>query len=367
MRWLRRCDAWGERRRLASVAVFVALLAGLAAAWPTAGPWVRSAALFSDVVVQLPVRPLTWVTRVPSTEWIEWDAGGRGLLTRPAARGPAPALLLVLGADPAPPDDPRVERLTDVLARLGFAVLLPVSDELDAKQVTPIEVERLVAAFLVLERAPAVRADRIGIVGLSVGGSLAIVAATDGRIAARVQFVLAIGPYYDAGSLVASSAARAYRTPDGDVHEWDRSRTTENVVRETLLATLSEADRATFEAAGPSPALGWLRDLLGDPDLEQAEAIVAGLGLEQRTMMEAVSPRHHLEGLRAPLYLLHDRNDEFVPWTESEAIAVAYEPAIFHRIELLEHVEPQIGNLPVLGRDGWRLLRLFARIFREAG
>ena len=345
-------DAGGVRRRLAAVTVFVALLVGLAAAWPTIDAWARSATLFADVVVRLPVRPLTWVTGDPTTEATEWGAsGGHGPLTRPAgAPGEkAPALVLVLGADPAPPDDPRVARLVDGLARLGFAVLMPLSDELEAKRVTPVEVERLVEGFLALERDPAVLPERIAFVGLSAGGSLAIVAASDGRIAERVWFVQAIGPYFDAASLVASTVAGAYRAPDS-VRAWKPARITSEVVRETLLVTLPAEQR----------------EALGASDLDGAEAILAGLTPEQRAGLEAVSPRYAIGGLRAPLYLLHDRDDRFVPWTESEALAAAHEPAVYHRIDLFEHVDPRPGNVPVLLRDGWRLLRLFTRIFRDA-
>ena len=348
---MRRDEARSIGRRLAAVTVLVALLLGLAAAWPQIDAWARSAALFGDVVVRLPVRPLTWVIGDPSTEPIEWGAsGGRGLLTRPAGAGPAPALVLLLGADPAPPDDSRVERLVDGLARLGFVVLFPLSDALEAKRVTPVEVERLVEAFLALERDPGVLPERVAFVGLSAGGSLAIVAASDERIAERVWFVHAIGPYFDATSLAASALGRAYRTPDGEVRAWEAERVTREVVRETLLSTLPDQDRQALEAA----------------DFEGAESLLAALPPAPRDAMRAVSPRYAIGRLRAPLYLLHDRNDRFVPWTESEALARVYEPAIYHRIDLFEHVDPQPGNVPVLFRDGWRLLRLFARIFEQA-
>ncbi len=348
---MRRDEARSVGRRLAAVTVFVALLLGLAAAWPTMDAWARSAALFGDVVVPLPVRPLTWVTGDPTTEPIEWGAsGGRGLLTRPAGEGPAPALVLLLGADPAPPDDSRVERLVDALARLGFVVLFPLSDELDAKRVTAVEVERLVEGFVALERDPGVVPERVAFVGLSAGGSLVIVAASDERIADRVWFVHAIGPFFDATSLAASTLGGGYRTPDGEVLSWKPERVTREVVRETLLSTLSDNDREALEAA----------------DFEGAESLLAALPPAPRDAMRAVSPRYAIDGLRAPLYLLHDRNDRFVPWTESEALASAHEPAIYHRIDLFEHVEPQPGNLPVLFRDGSRFLRLFARIFGEA-
>lgn len=326
------------------------LLLALVLAWPALDAWARSAVLFTDAVVRLPVRPITWVTGDPTTEAVEWGAsGGRGLLIRPAGDGVAPALVLVLGADPAPPDDERVALLLDALARTGFAVLLPLSDELEAKRVGAIEVERLVEAFLFMERDGRVNGDRIAFLGLSVGGSLALVAAADGRIAGRVWFVQAIGPYYDATSLAASALSAEYRTADG-VESWAPERVTIEVISETLLVSLTAGQR----------------EALVGSDLESVERLLAELAPEQRALLEAVSPSAVIDGLRAPLYLLHDRSDRFVPWTESEALASAYPPAVYHRLDLFEHVDPQPGNVPVLLRDGWRLMRLFSRIYRDA-
>lgn len=344
----------GERRRAAAFLAPVVLLVALAFTWPALDAWARSAALFSDVIVRAPVRPVTWFTDAPSRETIEWgEHGGRGLLTRPAGLDAAPALVLILGADPATADDPRVERLVDALARTGFVVLFPLSDELDAKRVGAVEVERLIGAFEALERDPAVRADRIAFVGLSVGGSLAIVAASDERIAARVWSVTAIGPYFDAATLAASALAGAYRSPDGVV-PWTPEQVTVDVVEQTLLSSLPIEQRDRIASAGI------------DGDLDAVQALLRELPPEQQATMRAISPSASIDGLRAPLYLLHDRNDAFVPWTESEALAAAHRPAVYHRLDLFEHVEPRPGNVPVLLRDGWRLLRLFARIYRDA-
>lgn len=335
------------RSRVIAVAALVALLS-VAAFAPHARSYARAVALFADAVVRLPVRPLTWVTDDPSSQPLAWAEGGRGLLTLPGGEDPAPAIVLVLGADPAAPDDPRVERLTDSLARVGFAVLLTQSEELKAKRVLPVEPRRLVEAFEALGAHPRVDAKRVGFVGLSVGGSLAIVAASDPRIADRVGFVLAIGPYFDAVSLVSSTASERHRLPDGRIEPWAPHDTTVKVVRETMLAIEIGSDLLDGRFAG---------------DLVRAEGVIGSLPPASRAMLEAVSPRYAVAGLRAPLYLLHDRDDPFVPWTESEALAAAVEPAVYHRIDLFEHVEPQIGNVRVLLRDGWRFVRLFAAIF----
>ncbi|MDA0256208.1 MAG: hypothetical protein O3C25_00500, partial [Chloroflexi bacterium] len=70
--------------------------------------------------------------------------------------------------------------------------------------------------------------------------------------------------------------------------------------------------------------------------------------------------------LTAPLYLLHDRDDRFVPWSHSEQIAAVTLPEVYHRTELLDHVDPRPDSLGPLLTDGWRLWRLFARIFEDA-
>ena len=366
----RRLDDWGVRRRVGGVAVLVALLLGLLAAWPTMHNWLRATAFTADAVFRLPVRPLTWVTVDPSTERLDYAAGGFGLLTLPSGDKPAPGLVIVLGADAAKPDDARVVRLTDSLARIGFAVLLTQSDELDAALVLPIEAERLVGAFEALRAHPRVRPDAIGYFGLSAGGSLVMVAAADPRIAADVAYVVALGPYYDAAALVAAVMSHSFRTPEGIV-PWEPQEISTRAIRATLLHNLPASDRAAIESESendaPASAAGRaVAALLERPTLVEAEALLQQLDAQQYAALEGISPRLALDGLEAPLYLLHDRNDEFVPWTESEALAAAHEPEVYHRLDLFEHVDPQPGNVRYMLRDGWRLLRLFVRIIDEA-
>ncbi len=133
---------------------------------------------------------------------------------------------------------------------------------------------------------------------------------------------------------------------------WDPAAITLDVVQERLLVALSQEERTLLAR----------RNLT----LAEVEALLAGLDPGLKAALNAISPRFTIEGLRAPLYLMHDRNDAFIPWPESDALAAAYEPEVYHRTELFEHVEPRIGNIPVLLRDGWRLLRLYRAIFERA-
>jgi acetyl esterase/lipase len=365
---LRRVDAWPVLARVAASGVLVLLLFGWHAAYPTVDAWVRSAAVLGDVVLRLPVRPLTWVTDEPAREQLRWEGGGHGPLTLPAGDGPHPALVFVLGAMAAEPDDPRVVRLTDALGRAGFAVLLPQSDALDAGRVVPAEVDRLVAAVEAVRSRDDIAPQRVGFVGLSAGGSLAIVAASQPEVAGSVWFVLAIGPYYDAETLVTAVASQTMHTPEG-IEPWEPRKITRDIVRETLLSTLEPEAREALEAgrAPPTPQAEVVAELLEGASRERAEALLGTLEGEPEAALRGISPRYAVDGLRAPLYLIHDRADEFVPWTESERLADAHRPAVFHRTTLFEHVEPRPGSIGSIARDGWRMFRLFVRIFRESG
>lgn len=364
----RRIDGWSVRRRVKAVSWLLLLLAVLAAL-PTAHSYLRASAFTADVVLQLPVRPLAWATHAPSVEDVEWggERAGRGQLTLPEGDNERPAIILVLGADPAPSDDERVLSLTGGLARSGFVVLLTESDDLNAAVVLPGEIPRLVGAFETLAAHPRVNEDQIGYVALSAGGSLSIVAASQPRIADRVAYVVALGPYYDAETLAASVTSYSFRGPEG-VEEWEPAGIARRVVRNTLLAGLPEAERAAIEAGEATQSAGGaaVAELLQLPALDRAEELIAALPAGQRAHLEAVSPRYSITGLRAPFYLLHDRSDEFIPWTESEVMAEAREPDIYHRLDLFQHVEPDPGNIEHMLRDGWRILRLVVRILEDA-
>ena len=349
-------DGWGVPRRALALAALATLLWASAAAWHAAEPWARAGVLFTDGVLRLPVRPLTWVTSDPTHAELAWGEAGsttaaRGALTLPAGPGPHPAVVLALGAEAAGPDDPRVVRLTDALARLGVGVLYPLSPQLDAGVVEPPEIERLVGAWRALGAHTRVRPERIGFVGLSVGGSLSLMAAADARIAPEVWFVLAIGPYAHAGLLAAETASGVFAADDGR-HEWEPRAITRRVLLRSLTQALGDEKRAAA--------------LLAPGSYDEATARLAEADAALAAWIAALSPIGYLDDLAAPLYLLHDRDDRFVPWSHSEQIAAVASPEVSHRTELFEHVDPRPDSLGPLISDGWRLWRLFARIFEQA-
>ena len=67
--------------------------------------------------------------------------------------------------------------------------------------------------------------------------------------------------------------------------------------------------------------------------------------------------------MRAPIYLLHDRNDLYVPYTESRAFAAALtrlgHPHSYAEFSIFQHVEVKSGQgIGQTIHDGWSLYQI---------
>lgn len=356
---LRSIDQWPAGKRAGVLTALVGALLIVTAIVHVLSPWVRAVALFSDVIVlDSRVRPLTWVTGEPTRQRLEWD-NGWGELTLPAGRGEAPALVLALGARPAGPDDYRVMRVTEALARVGFAVLLPQSEALHRGEVAPGEVDYLVDATLALLDHPRSRDERAMIVGLSVGGSLALLAAGDERIAGRLASVLAFGAYARAADIVAAAAAQRVRGVDGSQRPWLPNRTTEWVLLASLRAVPASAG-ADAEAAREQ-----LLDAIEQRmplSLDAAEEAVGRLDASQQEWLDRISPAGRLHRVQATWMVIHDYGDDLIPYEESDRLAAERRPDRDLRIDLFDHVTPDASDLGIVLRDGARLIRVFSAL-----
>ena len=79
--------------------------------------------------------------------------------------------------------------------------------------------------------------ERVGLGGFCVGASFALVAAADAGIRDRVYFVNALGPYYDAETLLLQTASRTV-VYDGESTQWEPDQLTTRVLTNELIETL---------------------------------------------------------------------------------------------------------------------------------
>jgi acetyl esterase/lipase len=298
-----------------------------------------------------------------------------------SAERPAGAMLLVFGVNNLGRNHPAIARVADGLARTGVAVLVPDSRTLLEGRLEVGEIDGVVRAFEFLATRPEVDPERVGIVGFSVGGSLALLAARDPGIADRVAWVNAFGAFADAETYLASVATHAYEGDDGETVAWQPTPLAREVFLQFVLAQVDAgADRRRMAAAVSSAILAGDRptrdaavrgeletraalaayDLVtaGSPD--EARRAIEGLPAESLAFIDAISPARHLAGLTADVHLMHETEDHHVPFVESRRLASVLDAAGLLRahteFRLFDHVQPDDIDLAAAAPELLKLL-----------
>lgn len=350
----------GRAVKLGVLAALVLLLLGLVTHPGRVA--LKTAGLLVEVFPNAPAYPLRLVTDAPTRSEVRFSVGGRETvadLYRPAGAGSHGALLFYVGVGPER-RNVHLVRLAEGLARTGIVVLVPVSPEMSRFRVVPEEEEWVIGAFEFLRAVDTVDPDRVGIMGISAGGGVVAVAAEDPRLRDEVRLLELFGSYYSAGGMLEAATTRTI-TVGGERIAWTPQLVTHDVLRNMLLPTVPEVDRAALaplfagEQTGIPPGLSpesrSLARVLINRDPARAPELIAQLPQRTRALMAGVSPAAGIEDLRTELFLLHDVDDAIVPFTESRAFhAAATSTRDRHLTELtlFQHVEPTAGGNPLV-------------------
>jgi pimeloyl-ACP methyl ester carboxylesterase len=258
-------------------------------------------------------------------------------LTRPTAR--ATPLVLVHGLTPEGKDDARLIHAAELFARLGFDVAVPTIPGLTRLRLRPSDVSPIVAT-LAARREPAL------VVGVSVGAGLGILAAADETVHDRVRMVLSLGGYASALELV-----RYYLTGEFSYRE-ARGRIAHDPA---LVRAFVAANDDLFDPA--------LRATIASGDRARVTRALDTLSPELRRLLDRLSPERAVRRIRAPLILVHGRDDPVVPYSETLRLADARR--LGTRVVLvggLSHVE---GG-PLVGLRLREALALWSVMYRLA-
>ena len=332
--------------------------------------------------IEAPV--LTWAVKALTDEPVVTElavAGAPTTLARPADSPPWPGVVFLNGATRRGRRHPDVQDLARGLARAGFLVLVPDLPGLRLGEIT----DRTVGGAVEVTRAAAARGDvdngRVSLVGVSVGATLALLAAERPAARNRVSLVAGFAPYTDLRKVIRLATTGTYGLDGRQIrYESDpylRLAIARSLVaglggtgaRRNLLADLERVDDDTHSPLAtmrrPRPLDRETRAvvrLLLNRNPRRFERLYAALPTGVRTSVRRLSPLVMAERLRVPVELASAPEDEYFPPAESRALAVRAPDVRVTVTRTLDHAvpEPSFRDLADLLRfDGFvvRVLR----------
>lgn len=341
------------------------LVLALAAAGLAERDWIgvqADATVVLAVTLEAPV--LGPIAKVATDEPLERDApiaGTPALLVRPSGDGPWPAIVFVNGATRHGRRHATVRRLAQGLARAGFVVVVPDPPGLSRGEITL----RTLRAVTAVTRTTAARYGKVALLGVSVGASLALLAAAE----VDVSVVAGLAPYADLRNVIRLATT-------GRVEPFVRL-----VIGRSLAAALPPGpDRrrllahmlaVPWESAAPFATLRRRPDdsplvrLLVNRDPRRFDRLYAALPASLRAQIRRLSPLARARRTRAPVELASAPVDKYFPLSESEALVRALPHARLTVTKILRHAVPDPSPRGVA--DIVRLDAFAARVLRLAG
>lgn len=281
-------------------------------------------------------------------------------LYRPA-EGAKAGVILVPGIAPTGKDDRRLVAFANTIARAGFEVLVPDLVRMRALQVSAADAPLLASAVAWMTQRDQERP--LGIVAISFAVGPAVLALAEPQAAPHVDFVLAIGGYYDLAAVITffttgsfrndTDAGWQYRTPNA-YGKWvfllSNAPRLDSAVDRRALAEIARRKMNDREA-NVSALVGELGAdgravyaLLLNEDPERVPALLDALPDSVRGELRALNlADRDLSVGDTRFVLIHGRNDSIIPETESEAFAQALPAGSAHLylLDSLDHVNPQ--------------------------
>jgi dienelactone hydrolase len=347
--------------------VVIVLFIALVIVWHPASAHVRAASLLMRFADPDGHSLLAGVSRHPVDERDLPLARTRARLYLPTDIDHPPGIVVVHGVHYKGIDEPRLQRFARTIAASGAAVLTPEVRELCDYRIDPASIETIGVSARALSDQLGGR--RVGVMGFSFAGGLALVTATDARYQSAIAFVVAVGAHDDLGRVLRFFASNETQRPDGTIMQLTAHPYGPGVLvyahaddffppddvdaaREALRLWLHEdfdAARERAKVLSPEGAVEMKRVFDRDtaalaPQLNPEIArLAAGFA--------AVSPSAHLADIRVPVFLLHGAGDTVIPPSETEWLAHDTPRALLREVlvsRAIEHVglqgETKLGD-----------------------
>jgi pimeloyl-ACP methyl ester carboxylesterase len=374
-------------RRVLKWTAVALLLAALVAGVVYRSALASQARAFAVLLTVIEAPVLSWSVELITDEPTVSDAivaGEPTTVVRPEGSGPWPAIVFVNGATRRGRHHPDVQGLARGLGRAGYLALVPDLPGLRTGEISTDTVARTLA----VARATASHADaeggRVALFGVSVGATLALLAAEDPALAPRVSVVAGIAPYTDIAEVIRLATTGFHRRGTA-LFGYETESYVALVVARSLAAALTPGrDRRRLlgrlravDDLAPAP-LGVLRGswtralsddarmvvaLLRNRDPRRFDRLYGRLPSEFRARMRRLSPIAAVQHLRAPVEIASAPHDKYFPLAESRALARRARDVRITVTSTLEHAipEPSPGDLADLVRFDAFIVRALRR------
>jgi dienelactone hydrolase len=306
----------------------------------------------------------------------------RARLYTPKGIANAPGMMIVHGVHRLGIDDPRLVAFARAMSAGGIEVLTPEILSLTDYKVDAHSIDLIGDAACDFSQS---LHQKVGILGISFGGGLSLLAASDPRYAPFIRFVLSIGAHDDLERVSQFFITNKIARPDGTTlqmaaHEYGPLVLIYSHVEDFFLpadvATAHEAlrlllwekvDESKKFAEQLSPASRAKMELLYNRNIDPLAPEISQVIAEHRSEMNDVSPHGHLRDLHVPVLLLHGAADNVIPPTEllwlehdlppSELVASLTSPVLSHA---------SLEGKPTL-LDNLRLVHFMAKMLELVG
>jgi pimeloyl-ACP methyl ester carboxylesterase len=380
---LRMITAFQNRRyRIALVLTFAIVLITVAVAAFHGCAHVRAAALL--LRMQNPQNPgaLARLAVVSFEEYlteVPTPSGQiRARLYVPKDRPNAPGMVIVHGVHHLGIDEPRLVAFARAMSSSGIRVLTPELLSLADYRVQQDSIDLIGYSARTLS---ALVGKKVGLLGISFGGGLAVMAAADPVFARYIGFVVSVGAHDDLERVSQFLITNRIQRPDGSIlampaHEYGALvliyshvedffppadvPTAHDALR-LLLWERVEESRKRAEQLGPESRRKM--ELLFGHHEEMLASEIEGAIVRHQAEMSPVSPHGHLDSLQVPVLLLHGAADNVIPpsellWLQGDVPPHALRGAL---------ISPAISHVDMKGEpslaDTFRLVHFMAQIF----
>ena len=248
--------------------------------------------------------------------------------------GPKSAILFIPGLTPNGILNPRFVAVSRAIARSGYVVITPRLTGFEQFKLEPAAVGEIGFWYGYLREHSWFQLRKAGIVGVSVGGTLALLAAARQPECRDLDFIVSIGAYKD---LWRCQQHWFSATHGIDSHgsypvqyygKWilmlsaldEMEKPGDHARLEQALRDLVVGAKTSVDACTLSPAESiWFNLALGEP--EENAALLACITDQLRKRFQALSPGdQELSTITCPVFLVHGAYDELIPADETREL-----------------------------------------------